>query len=400
MAPSSTDLDTAIIGAGPYGLSIAAHLRAKGHSYHIFGTPMQSWRTFMPQGMILKSEPFASNLWDPDRRFTFERYCQAQRIPYEPIGEPLTLERFLQYAEWFQHNTREAPEEVAIKHVQRKPGGGFALALADGRQIASRRVVVATGHMAYGVLPEALSSVPAPQVVHSSRMAEVAAYRDRDVTIIGAGQSALETAAILHEAGARVRLIVRANRIEWWHEPARNRPLLKRLKSPDAAVARGWQSLAIAELPRVFRLFSPEKRHPYVADTYGPGGSWWLRDRVDGRIDIRLETQVVSASGVDGQVHLRLASPAGAAELLTDQVIAATGYRVDIDRLEYLDPQLRRTIAREAAGIPALSPTFESSVPGLHFVGLTSAPVFGPIMRFMYGAKHAAPLLAKGLSLR
>lgn len=392
------DLDTTIIGAGPYGLSIAAHLRAKGHEYRIYGRPMESWRKFMPEGMILKSEPFASNLWDPDRRFTFERYCRAQRIPYEPVGEPLTLDLFLKYAEWFRQSTREEPTDATVTTIRRKAGGGFKLEFANGEQLDSRRVVLATGHIAYRAMPPELAAIPAPAVAHSARMEPVAHYADRDVTVIGGGQSALETAAILHEIGARVRLLVRENRLEWWTEPKRNRPLIRRLKYPEAAVARGWQSLAIAELPSIFRLFSPHKRHPFVAATYGPGGSWWLRDRVEGRIDIRLGTRVAEASQRDGRVRLKLASATGAEEILSDHVIAATGFKVDIDRLDYLDTTLKREIRREAGGIPTLSPTLESSVRGLYFVGITSAPVFGPIMRFMYGAKHAAPLVARSLS--
>jgi cation diffusion facilitator CzcD-associated flavoprotein CzcO len=393
------DLDTTIIGAGPYGLSIAAHLRAKGNSYRIYGRPMESWRKFMPDGMILKSEPFASNLWDPDRRFTFERYCRTHRIPYEPVGEPLTLDLFLKYAEWFRQNTHEEPEDLTITRIRRKPGGGFALEFANAEPLDSRRVVLATGHIAYRVMPAELAGIAPPAVAHSARMEPVSHYAGRDVTVIGGGQSALETAAILNEIGARVRLLVRENNLEWWTEPRRNRSLIKRLKYPDAAVARGWQSLAIAELPRVFRLFKPEKRHPFVAATYGPGGSWWLRDRVEGRIDVRLGTRVTEASQTDGRLRLKLVSPTRTEELLTDHVIAATGFKVDIDRLDYLDPTLKGEIRREARGIPALSPTLESSVPGLYFVGITSAPVFGPIMRFMYGAKHAAPLVAKGLAM-
>lgn len=394
------DLDTTIIGAGPYGLSIAAHLRANGHSYRIYGRPMESWRKFMPAGMILKSEPFASNLWDPDRRFTFERYCRAKRIPYEPVGEPLPLDRFLHYAEWFRQNTHEEPEDLTIGRIRRKPGGGFALEFANGQQIDSRRVVLATGHIAYRVMPPELAAIPPPAGVHSAQMAPVSEYANRDVTIIGGGQSALETAAILNEVGAHVRLLVREDHLEWWTEPRRNRPLIRRLKYPDAAVARGWQSLAIAELPRIFRLFPPEKRHPFVAAAYGPGGSWWLRERVEGRIEIRLGTRVSAATQINGRLQLQLASATATELLHTDNVIAATGFKVDIDRLDYLDPALKHEIQRESGGIPALSATLESSVPGLYFVGISSAPVFGPIMRFMYGAKHAATLVAKGLSFR
>jgi lysine/ornithine N-monooxygenase len=98
-----------------------------------------------------------------------------------------------------------------------------------------------------------------------------------------------------------------------------------------------------------------------------------------------------------GGVRLQVRSPDGSSTLDTQHVVAATGFRVDIEQLEYLDPPLRQSIAREANGIPALSSHFETSVPGLYIVGIASAPVFGPIMRFMYGAKHAAPVLASRL---
>ena len=394
----STDLDTAIVGAGPYGLSIAAHLRAKGTPYQIFGSPMESWRKFMPEGMILKSEPFASNLWDPDRRYTFQRYCQAMRVPYERVGKPLSLALFLKYAEWFRSQTGEEPQDVRVTAIRRRTSGGFHLSFATGENATARRVVLATGHMAYAVIPRELSGLSAPELAHSSTMSAVVHYVNRDVTIVGAGQSALETAAILHEAGATVRLIVREDHIEWWNEPSRNRSLGERLRNPEAAVARGWQSLAIAELPRVFRLFSPQKRHPYVADTYGPGGSWWLRERVEGRIQVYLRSTISAAAAINGKVQLGVTSANETSDVLTDHVIAATGFKVDIDRLNYLDAQLKRDIVREDAGIPALSSTFETCVPGLYFVGITSAPIFGPIMRFMYGAKHAAPLVSKGLA--
>ncbi len=359
---------------------------------------MESWRKFMPEGMILKSEPFASNLWDPDRQFTFQRYCQALRIPYERIGKPLSLALFLQYAEWFRSSIGEEPRDDRVTTIRRKASGGFQITFATGTSVFARRVVLATGHMAYAVTPRELSGLSAPEVTHSSMMSGVTNYVNRDVTVVGAGQSALETAAILHEAGARVQLVVRESRIEWWNEPSRDRSLVERLRNPEAAVARGWRSLAIAELPRIFHLFAPAKRHPYVADTYGPGGSWWLRDRVDGRIPIHLGSTISAAVKDNRKVHLSVKSATGISDVLTDHVIAATGFKVDIDRLDYLDPQLKRDIAREGVGIPALNSTFETSVQGLYFVGITSAPVFGPIMRFMYGAKHAAPLVVKGLA--
>jgi cation diffusion facilitator CzcD-associated flavoprotein CzcO len=390
------DLHTAIIGAGPYGLSVAAHLEAKRRPYQVFGSPMESWRKFMPAGMILKSEPFASNLWDPGRRFSLERYCRAHDVPYQAVGLPVSLELFLQYAEWFRGNTQKNPLDMRIVSLRRS-GRGFAMGLANGAVITSQRVVLATGHLAYFVMPPELSHLPEPQVAHSSRMLEVKSYSGRHVTVIGAGQSALETAALLHEAGAHVDILVRRRRVEW-NQPSKPRPLLERIIAPDAGVASGWKSWAISEMPRTFRrVFAPEKRHGFVADAYGASGSWWLRDRVDRRIKILLSSHTQAASLADGRVRLSIASAEGPGEITTDHVICATGYRVNIERLPYLEAPLLSDIRREAGGIPALSSTFETSVPGLFIVGITSSPVFGPIMRFMYGAKHVAPVLARRL---
>jgi FAD-dependent urate hydroxylase len=391
------DTETTIVGAGPYGLSLAAHLRARGMPYELLGTPMESWRSYMPEGMLLKSERFASNLWDPHRRYTLQRYCASRALPYQRVGDPLSRTLFLEYAEWFRQQAVGEPRDVRVAQLRRVTGG-FGVQLADGATFTSRRVVLATGHMAFGVLPAELAALPEPLAVHSTRIKDVRHYAARDVCIIGAGQSALETAALLHESGARVRVLVRRGRVEW-NPPSKPRSILARILTPDAGVASGWKSVAISELPRVFRWrFDPQRRHRFVAGSYGPSGSWWLRDRVLNRAELMLNSQVhgaTLASGVSGNgviLHMNDGS-----QLRTDHVVAATGFRVNIDALKYLEPSLAQDLVREAPGIPALSSCFETSVPGLFIVGVASAPVFGPIMRFMYGAKHAAPILTAAL---
>ncbi len=392
----SLDQDTTIVGAGPYGLSIAAHLRASGLPFELLGTPLESWRRFMPQGMLLKSERFASNLWDPKRRYTLRRYCEAQRLAYQAVGSPLSLELFLEYAEWFRQQTAIEPRDLKLRQLRRAPGG-FDLQLVDGTSFTSRRVVLATGHMVYRWVPPELAHLPEPLLLHSTRIGDVRGYGGRDVCVIGAGQSALETAALLHENGARVRVLVRRAQVDW-NTPSKPRSLPARIVAPDAGVASGWKSFAVSELPRVFRwCFPPEKRHRFVAGSYGPSGSWWLRERVEGRIAVLLRSQVLSAEAGGCGVRLQVQGPAGTDVIDTQHVVAATGFQIDINRLEYLEPALTRSIAREAAGIPALDSRFETSVPGLFIVGVASAPVFGPIMRFMYGAKHVAPVLVNRL---
>jgi thioredoxin reductase len=391
------DQDTTIVGAGPYGLSIAAHLRASGLPFELLGTPLESWRRFMPQGMLLKSERFASNLWDPKRRYTLRRYCEAKRLAYQAVGSPLSLELFLEYAEWFQQQTAVEPRPLKVSQLRWRRQGGFDVRLTDGTSFTSRRVILATGHMAFRSLPPELTNLPEPLVLHSTRIGDVGRYAERDVCVIGAGQSALETAALLHENGARVRVLVRRAQVDW-NTPSKPRSLPARIVAPDAGVASGWKSFAVSELPRAFRwCFPPEKRHRFVAGSYGPSGSWWLRERVEGRIALLLGARVVSAEAGERGVRLQVQGLAGTDVIDTQHVVAATGFRIDIDRLDYLEPSLARSIAREAAGIPALDSRFETSVPGLFIVGVASAPVFGPIMRFMYGAKHVAPVLVNRL---
>lgn len=391
------DAETFILGAGPYGLSIAAHLRAMRRSFQILGTPLESWRTYMPAGMILKSEPFASNLWDPERRFTLQRHFRERSLPFQAVGRPLSLADFLVYADWFRERAVGDTLDVKVARVRRVLRG-FELTLADGRCLTSRRLVLATGHMAFRTLPPEVAHLPEPFVVHSSRVGELRQYADKTIVIIGAGQSALETAALMHEAGAHVRILARRSQIEW-NSPSVPRPLLQRMLKPDAGVAAGWKSVAISELPGLFRrCFSSDRRHRFVAGSYGPGGAWWLRHRVEGQIEVCLRTELQSATLTADAVILSVCRGGQREEIRADHVVCATGFRIDIARLDYLDSSLLHCISCEAQGIPALDSRFETSVPGLFIVGIASAPVFGPIMRFMYGAKHVGARIAPCLA--
>lgn len=390
------DLDTTIVGAGPYGLSIAAHLRAAQIPFQMFGSPMESWRRYMPEGMILKSERFASNLWDPNRRFTLKRYCLEKGLPYQPVGDPLSLASFLEYAEWFRQHAACESRDVRIVRIRRDTNS-FSVELVDGTSFTSRRVILATGHMPFRAIPPQLSHLPEPLLLHTTGIRDVKAFAGRDVTIIGAGQSTLETAALLHEAGTRVRMLVRGSRVEW-NPTSRRRSLLARILAPSAGIGAGWKSWAISELPRVFRWYFPaDKRHCFVQRAYGPSGAWWLRDRVDRRIELHLNCVVETATAQNGNVRVAARGSQGQIEFMTDHIIAGTGFKVDIEKFDYLDAGLRQSIARENAGIPSLGSHFETSVQGLFIVGVATAPVFGPIMRFMYGAKHVAPMLARRL---
>jgi FAD-dependent urate hydroxylase len=388
-------LENIIIGAGPYGLSIAAHLRAAAIDHVIVGRPMESWRRAMPAGMALKSECFASNLSDPERRYTLEQFCAARGMAYARTGVPLAITDFVDYADWFQ---RQAAPEIwdATLRDLRWNGDAFELTL-DDRRVAAKRVIVATGHLAFRHVPDVLMAA-APEacarVTHSADHRDFAEFSGRDVTVIGRGQSGLETAALLHEQGAHVRLLARAPAVDWNPDLDESHAFFERLRRPESGLGPGWRSLFYSELPRAFFMLPRARRRHILATAHAPAGAWWLKRRVAGKVPLLTSHDVVAAAALGDKLDLTVRSDRGTQHIATDHVIAATGYRVDLDRLTFLEPPLRAAI-KIADGAPVLNPVFESSVPGLHFVGLSSALSFGPVMRFVYGASHAATIVTR-----
>ena len=212
--------DVAIVGAGPYGLSIAAHLSAMGVDFRIFGSPMEFWLNHMPKGMHLKSEGFASCLYDPESAFTLESYCKQAGLPYAPMGSPVPLEVFSSYGLEFQKRFAPQLECEKVVMVQRS-AGGFQVTLSNGEVFEARRVVVAVGLTYYKHMPSELSALPKEYVTHSSAHSDVDSFKGKEVAIVGAGASAIDLAALLHQAGARVQVIARVPKIRF-HDPPDN----------------------------------------------------------------------------------------------------------------------------------------------------------------------------------
>jgi cation diffusion facilitator CzcD-associated flavoprotein CzcO len=388
--------ETAIIGTGPYGLSLAAHLRHRGLDYELFGPPMQSWSRFMPKGMLLKSEGFASNLWDPRRAFTLQAFCREKGIVFQPTALPVPIEVFLAYAAWFQERTDVSSNGLSITGIAKDGRNNFLLTSNDGRQFTARRVVIASGHMPFAYVPELLRILPGHLVAHTTHLHDLSGYAGRDVTVVGAGQSALETAALLVECGARVRVVARGE-IKWNPPAQAQRSLWQRIRAPESGLAPGWRSLFYSELPAFPRHLPVSTRHQFVATKWGPAGTAWLFDRLNNKAELLTGRTIKWAEVVCDRARLTLNGPHGAETIDTDAVIAGTGFKADIDRLTMLSASLRAEIAREGCA-PKLSAGFETSVQNLHIVGILSAPTFGPVMRFMFGAKHAAPMLARRIA--
>jgi FAD-dependent urate hydroxylase len=396
----SDAVEVAIVGAGPYGLSLAAHLRKAGVSVRQFGLPMQLWRDFMPEGMFLKSQGFASNLSDPDHTHTLEAFCRATGRPYASYGLPVPLDTFVAYGQWFRDELVPDVEEVLVTDVA-QAGGGFEVTLASSEQLRARKVVVAIGVEAFAHVPEPLSGLPSSVCTHSSAHTDLGAFRGQEVVVVGAGQSALETAALLHEKGASVQLVARKGTIIWNGPPLPlDRPLLQKLKEPESGLGSGWATWFYSNQPGLFRRL-PRSTRVYRARTaLGPAGATWLRSRVEGQFPVLTGYSVKWARVQDGGVRLGLAGAGGSArELAADHVIAGTGYRTDLTRLPFFGDQMLaglRTVP--GTGSSAVGRDYQTSIPGLYVMGPAVAPTMGPVMRFVFGSEHAATTMARQLT--
>ncbi|MGA2564888.1 MAG: NAD(P)-binding domain-containing protein, partial [Steroidobacteraceae bacterium] len=244
-------VDTAIIGAGPYGLSLAAHLRGTRKSHRIFGSAMSFWSHHMPQGMCLKSEGFASDLYDPDSQFSLKVYCAQNNIPYADIGLPVPRETFIAYALEFQRRYVPQLENARVISLARCEGG-FELTTEAGEIARARQVVVAVGLINFTHLPRELHGMEGGFVTHSSQHSDLSAFKGRQVAVLGAGASAVDLAALLHQAGAQIELIARRESIDFHPPPKEPRSLFERVKAPRSGLGVGWRSRLCTDVPLVF----------------------------------------------------------------------------------------------------------------------------------------------------
>jgi cation diffusion facilitator CzcD-associated flavoprotein CzcO len=395
---SATRPMVSVVGAGPYGLAIAAHLQFLGVNFRIFGRAMHRWLHQMPNHMLLKSEGCASSLANPTGRHTLAHYCNDQGLPYADYGAPVSREVFAQYALSFQKQLVAVVEDVKVTTVDRSRNG-FELQLSSGERLEAAKVIVATGmeHTAY--IPEQLATLPAELRSHSAEHYDLSGFKGKDVTVIGGGQSALETAAILQEERASVSLLVRAPTLAWNRIPSKaHRTIYSRFRYPRTKLGDGLQLWVYDNAPGLFHRLPQAVRHSKVRAALGPAGAWWLKERVVGRLPILLGHHVVGSEARDGRVVLRITDQNERPQvLITDHVIAATGYQFKIQNLPFLSQNVKIQLRHEQQS-PVLSPNFESSMSGLYFTGLASANAFGPVMRFVAGTSYTARRLSSHIA--
>lgn len=380
--------DIAIIGAGPYGLAAAAHLRQlKGLSVSIFGEPMRFWRTAMPAGMLLRSAWSASHIADPKSSLTLDAYKVSSG---NHLAAPIALERFVDYGLWYQ---RAAVPDVDSRHVSNiEPRAGkFQVTLDDGSDFLASRIIIASGISAFAARPAAFDHIPSALATHTSERQDLSCFANKRVIVIGGGQSALESAALLHENGADVEVLIRRSCVHWLGWKDRLRPLgpaSHLLFSPADVGPAGVSRLVAA--PDVLRKFPRTLRSQLRLLSIRPAGARWLRHRLHD-VPISTHTTVTSASPLNGHLQLTLSDKT---TRLADHVILGTGYRVNVARYPFLGPGILERL-KVVDGFPCLGPALQSSVPGLHFLGAPAAWSYGPLMYFVSGTKYAATALVR-----
>jgi cation diffusion facilitator CzcD-associated flavoprotein CzcO len=386
-------VDVAIVGAGPYGLSLGAHLASRGISFRIFGRPMAAWRP-MPRNLFLKSVGFATSIPVPERGHDFPTWLAARG---KETLEPISYADFHDYGLEIQERFVPSVEAVDVSEI-RRDGQGFVVTLENGEQLGAKSVVIAVGLGPFRRMPEVFSGLPPELVSHTFANYDFGHLAGKDVAVIGAGSSATEAAVVLAEAGARTVLISRSPP-KFHTMTARDRSLLERFRNPMTVFgASGHLQWVLEKAPWFPRFVPDERRVRFAMGFNGPAGTWWVEERMTGRVEVRTGLTPTSAREEHGRLKLTLANGVGSSEQTFDHVICGTGYVHDIAKLKFLHPSVLSGLSLIQGKAPRLSGTFESSVPGLHVIGPFSAFAFGPAFRFVCGASYTIPVVARALS--
>lgn len=392
-----TKCDVAVIGAGPYGLSATAHLRTvKGLDVHTFGEPMSFWERNMPTGMLLRSGWAASHLADPNQSLTLDRYRAASSRHF---STPVPLDCFIDYGRWFQRQVVPDLDQRKIVRVEPK-AKGFRLLLETGETVIAGRVVVAAGIGSFAWRPAEFAELPSSLASHTSEHRELRAFAGKEILVIGGGQSALESAALLHEFGAEVQIVARARQIRWLggaisktfqHDLG---PTVSKLLYAPTDVGPAGISQIVARPDLTRRL--PRSIQDWLRKrSIRPAGAQWLVARLQ-NVPMNLGCSVVSATPVGERIKVRLDD---GIEKTVDHVLLGTGYRVDVSKYDFFSPELAKAIDC-FRGYPRLGEGLEASVPGLHFLGAPAVWSFGALMQFVVGTHYAARALRRCVARR
>jgi FAD-dependent urate hydroxylase len=390
-----TTHDVIVLGAGPYGLAAGNHLKQiRGLDVRVFGDPMSFWAKTMPKGMFLRSNWTATQIADPTHILTLENY-QSENGNH--LTTPVPLDRFVQYGLWYQRRALPDLDRRMINRVE-SDAKGFRVTLNDGETLTAKRVVVAAGIGSFTRRPAEFASLPSHLASHTSEHADLAVFAGKTVLVVGGGQSALESAALLHENGAAAEVVARTKKINWlqgWASKTLHHGLGKAtnrvLYAPTDVGPAGISQLMAR--PDLLRKLPRSLQNKLRIRSVRPAGARWLVDRLKD-VAIRLNTSVSSFSVTGDKISVRLSD---GTSRTVDHILMGTGYRVDVSKYAFLSPGIVNSLKTQN-GFPLLTEGMETSVPGLHILGAPGIWTFGPLLQFVSGTHYACKSLARVVS--
>jgi len=352
---------------------------------------MSFWEDKMPVGMLLRSGWAATHIADPNQSLTLEAFRSVSRIHF---SSPVPLDRFVDYGHWYQ---RQAVPDLDRRKIVRVKSDekGFRLILHEGETILARRLVVAAGISSFAWRPPQFAGLPSSLASHTSEQRDFQRFAGKQVLVVGSGQSALESAALLHESGAEVEIVARARGIRWLGGLVSRTihsglgPAISSLLYAPTDVGPAGISQVVARPDLVRRL--PRSIQDWLRKkSIRPAGARWLVERLKS-VPMNLGRSIVAAVTVGGRIKVQFDN--GSLRTI-DHVLLGTGYKVDVAKYDFLDSKLAHSISR-FEGFPRLSDGFETSVPRLHFLGAPAIWSFGPLMQFVVGTHYASRALLR-----
>jgi FAD-dependent urate hydroxylase len=379
--------DLLIVGAGPFGLSLAAYVAHQKIEHMVLGKSMDFWKSNMPRGMLLRS----ACDWhlDPLNVHTIEAYLKTRQQTPADV-EPISLELYLAYAEWFRRQKRIEPVPEMVARLDYSAGGSaypFAAHLDGGNTVHARRVALAVGFRYFKNIPTELAEIlPAGSFSHTCDLVDFAPLKGKRCLVIGGRQSAFEWTALLLEAGASA--------IHVTHRHA----------TPQFMEADwSWATSVVAAMPDNpgwYRSLSPEGQQDAQHRLWAEGRlklEPWLLPRIErDNVTIWPRTRLVSClEGPAGDYAVTLDS---GDTFRVDHIILASGYKVDIERVPFLAVGNILPALHSRNGFPILDIGFQTNIPGLYITSMAATQDFGPFFAFTVSVNASARIIGAALA--
>lgn len=348
----------------------------------------------MPIGMLLRSNRTATQIADPQQILTLESFQVASGASFT---FPVPLDHFVNYGLWYQ---RQAVPDLDRRKIERvePDASSFRLTLEDGGVVKSSRVIVAVGIGSFAWRPMEFQGLPSSLVSHTSTHHDLTQFAGKQVLVVGSGQSALESGALLHEGGSNVEIIARGHQIHWLQghlsrtlHHGMGKSIRRLLYAPTDVGPAGISQLMAR--PNLLRRLPQRFQDGLRKRSIRPAGARWLVKRLED-VPIRIGRSVVSVVPWGERVRIRLDD---GSERTVDHILLGTGFRIDLSKYDFLSPKLLESIER-FNGYPMLKEGLETSVPGLHILGAPAAWSFGPLMQFVAGTTYASRAITRVIS--